>query len=282
MKLADAVRRLLGRSSAARRAEAHPAPPSFTPGSLLAGRSALVTGAGRNIGRAIALEMAREGAMVVFTERDADRAARLEQDLAGLGAPCRGFLLDASDVEQGRLLCSELEAAGIVTDVLVNNAALQVERTFAELEPGDWRRSFEANVVGPLELSRRVARNLTAAGRPGSILFVTSTHQWEPAYWPAYSSSKAALGMLIRELAADLAPRGIRVNGVAPGWVTEERRTSHHSLLHGTTIDPVYVGRAAVALSSEHVSRYTTGAVLVVDAGLSLINSRIAPPAKRP
>lgn len=274
MNLLTSVRRLLGRTRRSRERPAPHPPAAVLAGALLEGRCALVTGAGRNIGRAIALEMARQGATIVFTERDPDRATALERELTDMGARCHGLALDAADAEQIPALCRQLDTMGLVVDLLVNNAALQLERGTLELETGDWRRSYEANVIGPAQLSRATARTLIAAGRPGDILFITSTHQWEPARWPAYSTAKAALGMLVREMAAELAPHGIRVNGIAPGWVSEDRRTSRFSLLHGTTIDPVYIGRAAVSLASDHVSRYTTGAVLVVDAGLSLINSR--------
>ena len=113
----------------------------------------------------------------------------------------------------------------------------------------------------------------------GSILFITSIHQWAVARWPAYSSSKAALGMAIKELALDLAPHGIRVNGIAPGWVeTDEYGELVHdpyTPLYHKTIDPCYIGRGAVFLASEYFSQHTTGSVLKIDGGLSLFNHRV-------
>ncbi len=253
----------------------YPAAPPL-PGELLAGRCALITGAGRNIGRAVALEMARQGATILFTEIDPGRCAALAEELAQLGVRQHGFALDAAEPDQAALLHQQIAALGLTVDLLVNNAALQLEQRFLALDAAGWQRSLTANIIGPAQLSRTVARALIAAGRPGSILFITSTHQWEPALWPAYSSAKAALGMLIQEMAAELAAHSIRVNGIAPGWVTEEQQISRFSLLHGSTIDPLYIGRAAVFLASEHHSRYTTGAVLTVDAGLSLRNGRVA------
>ncbi|MBK7181065.1 MAG: SDR family oxidoreductase [Chloroflexi bacterium] len=275
MNLPAALRRSLARwTKGQRRPSPYPVTPPLST-DLLAGRCALITGAGRNIGRAIALEMARQGATILFTETDPERTAVLERELVQMGIPCWGFSMDAADAEQMPALSQKIEALGLTVDLLVNNAALQVERRFLDLATTDWQRSFTANVIGPAQLSRTITAALIAAGRPGSILFITSIHQWEPALWPAYSSAKAGLGMLIQEMAAELAPHGIRVNGIAPGWVTEERQISRFSLLHGSTIDPVYIGRAAVFLASEHHSRYTTGTVLTVDAGLSLLNSRI-------
>lgn len=269
------LRRIIFRVRGHRQAVTPHPPAPLLPGQLLAGRCALITGAGRNIGRAIALEMARQGATILFTEIDPGRASALAEELTHLGARQHGFVLNAGDAANIASLHQQVRGLGLTVDLLVNNAALQLEQGFLALEAADWQRSFAANITGPAQLSRTVASDLIAAGQPGSILFITSVHQWEPALWPAYSSAKAALGMLIQEMAAELAAHCIRVNGIAPGWVTEDRRTSHFSLLHRSTIDPVYIARAAVFLASEHCSRYTTGTVLTVDAGLSLLNSRI-------
>ena len=93
----------------------------------------------------------------------------------------------------------------------------------------------------------------------------------------AYSASKAAVGMLVRELAVDLAPFGIRVNAVAPGAVDNSGRESDERaiLLYRTPMNPVYIARAIAFLASDHHSAFTTGATLTVDAGLSLFNHRV-------
>jgi NAD(P)-dependent dehydrogenase (short-subunit alcohol dehydrogenase family) len=220
--------------------------------------------------------MARQGATILFTEIDAGRKSTLAEELTREGVRQHGFALNVGDAANIASLQQQIRWLGLTVDLLVNNAALQPEESFLALEADDWQRSLAANVIGPAQLSRALASDLIATGKPGSILFTSSIHQWEPALWPAYSSAKAALGMLIQEMAAELAGHGIRVNGIAPGWVTEDRRVSRFSLLHGSTIDPVYIGRAAVFLASEHCSRYTTGTVLTVDAGLSLRNSHVA------
>ena len=111
---------------------------------------------------------------------------------------------------------------------------------------------------------------------PGCIIFLTSIHQWILRRAVSYSATKAALGMIVKELAIDLAPYGIRVNGIAPGWVDEDV-TGHpypydRPVLHGSSINPRYIGRAVVYLSSDYFSRFTTGTVLQVDGGLSLGN----------
>ena len=100
-----------------------------------------------------------------------------------------------------------------------------------------------------MHLTQGIASGMKAKGG-GAIVFITSVHQWVVRRIPSYSASKAALGMIIKELAVELAPYHIRVNGIAPGWVEEddEGRTlvSHFSLLNRTSINPAYIGRAAV------------------------------------
>lgn len=274
MNLPGVLRRILaGWIRSQRRPDPYPAAPPLS-GELLAGHCVLITGAGRNIGRAIALEMARQGATILFTETNPERAASLEREMAQMGVRSWGLPQDAADPGQIPALCHAIKALGMTVDLLVNNAALQVEKGFLALEATEWQRSCTANIIGPSQLSRAIAAALIADRRSGSILFITSVHEWEPSLWPAYSSAKAALGMMIREMAVELAPHDIRVNGIAPGWVTEDCRISRLSPLHGSSIDPVYIGRAAVFLSSEHHSRYTTGTVLTVDAGLSLLSNR--------
>jgi NAD(P)-dependent dehydrogenase (short-subunit alcohol dehydrogenase family) len=110
----------------------------------------------------------------------------------------------------------------------------------------------------------------------GSIIFITSIHQWTIRRFLSYSSSKATLGMIVKELALELAPYSIRVNGIAPGHVEEDKNgntiTHKYTPLYKSSINPCYIGRAAVYLSSDFFSRFTTGTVLKVDAGLSLYN----------
>jgi NAD(P)-dependent dehydrogenase (short-subunit alcohol dehydrogenase family) len=238
----------------------------------LAARTALITGAGRNIGRGIALEMARHGAEVLFTDIDAASVASLQAELEASGARARGWVSDIGQAEDVDLLSENLRREGALVDVLVNNAGIDAGGGVLTLQREDVRRVFETNVFGPLQLTRNVTRELVAAGRPGSVLFLTSVHAQSTSTRPAYSASKAALTALVRELAHELAPHGIRVNGIAPGGVTateaDELPPFAGARLLGSYIHPLYIARAAVYLSAEHYSRFTTGTVLTVDAGL--------------
>jgi NAD(P)-dependent dehydrogenase (short-subunit alcohol dehydrogenase family) len=255
-------------------------PPVIHESQFLKSRNILITGAGPNIGRSIALEVAGQGANVFFTEIDAERRASLEAELAAYPVQSRGFLSDVTNKDDTSSLLAGLEDEDITIDLLVHNAKLQLPGGATETQdPDDWQRVFQTNVFGPVEMSRQVAARMIHNQIPGSIIFITSVHQWLVGRWPSYSASKAALNMVIKEMAADLAPHGIRVNGIAPGAVKTDPagkpKPFPHALLHETTILPEYIGRAAVYLGSDYFSRYTTGTVLTVDNGLSLYSHRV-------
>lgn len=246
---------------------------------LLDGRKALVTGAGRNIGRAIAFEMAAQGATVNFTDREEALVSKLGAELEKFGRGSRGFVSDIRDEEAIELLCSTLEREKADIDLLVNNVGTEGAGFRGDVDPLDRRNMldvFHTNLLGPAELTRRVANAMIRDGRHGSVLFLSSIHQWGIRGIPAYSASKGAIGMLVRELAVEWAPKGIRVNGIAPGYVALDRKgkPARHPFtpLHKTAVDPRHIGRAAVYLASDYFSRHTTGSVLKIDGGLSLYN----------
>jgi len=262
-------------------------PPVLFPGSsadrnLLDGRTVLVTGGAGTIGRGVAVESAKQGANIVIVDTDDEARIRLEQDLAGYPGWVRGFNADLSRNAAAGELCETLEKENILIDVLVNNVGIQHEtRSILDFHKDEWQETFATNVIGPMHLTHRIARSMVDSNRRGSILFISSIHQWVISRWASYSASKGALGMIIKELAVDLAPYGIRVNGIAPGWVAEDTsgkpRRQRVAPLHQTSIRPCYIGRAAVYLAADHYSFHTTGSVLKIDAGLSLYNHLLQP-----
>jgi len=247
------------------------------PHRLLEGRQVLITGAGRNIGRYAAQEMAAHGARVYLVDVDADACRRVEAEIPdGAG---HGFVCDTSKTDDIDALWRSLEGAGARIDVLVNSASHQPGyHGLMDSDPGLWERTFATNIHGPVHLTRLVARRLAERKQPGSIVFISSVHQWITGGWPAYSASKSALAMLVKELALELAPLAIRVNAIAPGWVAEasdhDSLAFDHAPLGGRAIPPRYIGRTATLLAADHYSAFTTGSVVQVDAGLSLRSYR--------
>jgi NAD(P)-dependent dehydrogenase (short-subunit alcohol dehydrogenase family) len=255
--------------------EAGPAVPMG--GKLLSGKNALVTGAGRNIGRSIALEMAGQGANILFLESDKERCVKLQQELREYGVISKGFISDVSKTEDIETLHSFLVQEKMVIDILVNNVGTQFEKDdIQHFDLAKWNEIYRSNVFGPMYLTKHVSGLMISRNIQGCILFVTSIHQSVPGKWICYSSTKGALGMIVKELSLDLASHGIRVNGIAPGWVSEDERDTpcnfKYAPLHKTSINPCYIGRAAVYLASDYFSRFTTGSVITIDAGLSLFH----------
>lgn len=258
-----------------------PEPSVVIDNQLLAGKNVLITGAARNIGRSIALEMAKQGANIFFTDLVREGCEDLEKELSFYPVKSRGFVSDISKTEDNDYLFNYLVENKIIIDTLVNNVGIQFETSqIKDLDLGEWHKTFNTNVFGPMYLTKIISQMMINHQIHGSIIYITSIHQWELVRWPSYSSSKAALGMIIKELALELATSGIRVNGIAPGWVAEDEQgnsLSHsYTPLHNSSIKPCYIGRAAVYLASDYFSNFTTGIVLKIDAGLSLYNHRYA------
>lgn len=246
---------------------------------LLDKKNVLITGAGQNIGRAIAREMGAEGASIYFTDLDEALVKKLSRELSDEGVVTKGFVSDIRNGKAVDLLSSTLKSENISIDILVNNIGTEGTGFRFDVDPLDQenlRDLFETNFFGPVELTRKVAGGMLKEGRGGSLLFLTSIHQWVVRGIPGYSASKGALAMLVKELAVELAPGGIRVNGIAPGYVALDPKGKpirhEYTPLHNTSIDPDYIGRAAVYLASDYFSRHTTGTILKVDGGLSLYN----------
>jgi len=239
---------------------------------LLLGRNVLVTGAGRNIGRSIALEMAHEGASIYFTDLDQAAVARLQGELATSGTRTRGLVSDVSKASDINALYAFLHAEGVIVDILVNNVGVARGGGLQTLTMADLHAVFDTNVVGPLQLTQYVIKTLIAGARPGTVLFISSVHDRSTGSSLAYAASKAAIAMIVRQLAFELAPHRIRVNGIAPGAVDVNAKNqlppSPGSMLVGSCIHPSYIGRAAVYLASDYFSQFTTGSMLTVDAGL--------------
>ena len=244
---------------------------------LLSGKNVLITGVGKNIGRSIALEMAEQGANIFFTEIDKERCSQLETELNYYNVISKGFLSDISKVENIDSLYNYLLQNGIIIDILVNNVGIEIDtKTILKFNWEEWIKVFDTNIFGPMYLIKLISQMMIDNNNHGSIIFITSIHQWMIRRYSSYSASKAALGMIIKELAIDLSPHNIRVNGIAPGYVREDENGktiyNKHTPLYKSSINPCYIGRAAVYLASDYFSKFTTGTVIKIDAGLSLYN----------
>jgi NAD(P)-dependent dehydrogenase (short-subunit alcohol dehydrogenase family) len=242
---------------------------------LLEGKNALITGAGQNIGRSIALEMAGQGANIFFTDIHEERGRKLEKQLNQFEVTAKWFHSDISRTEDIEELGKAVSREQREIHILVNNVGIQPSPSpIRNMPKEEFPRIFGTNVFGPIYLTKIISQMMIEKQTQGSIIFMTSIHQDTLRGAASYSSSKAALTMVIKELAMELAAFQIRVNGIRPGGVWEDDegnpRPFKKSPLHGTTIAPSYIGRGAVYLASDYFSKFTTGTILTIDGGLSL------------
>src|SRR6201982_4011499 len=244
--------------------------------------AALVTGAGNGIGRAIAQALVGEGGRTIFADINpqtvtaaGDSAARPE-----LAVPWVGDLADPKACEA--LLADAISAVGQVTH-FVHSASPPRREADHALAVGQetWERMRAVNVEARFHLALELARKLIATKQPGSFLFLTSLPAEPRRTLPHYSAAKAAMAMLVKELAKTLGRFGIRVNALVPGaiaaggFVADPALARHIPL--GRLAQAEDSAPMALAVLSNKLSGYVTGASIAVDGGLSLTNW-FAPP----
>jgi 3-oxoacyl-[acyl-carrier protein] reductase len=246
----------------------------------LTGKSALVTGGSRGIGRAIALRLARQGADLAFSYRgNAEAAAETVAAIEALGR--RGLNVQADVREQEAaeaLVKAALEAFGKV-DILVNNAGITRDDLIMRMSAENWRDVLETNLFGAFWTTKAVTRPMLKARR-GRIVNITSVSGQAGQMGQAnYSSAKAGLIGLTKATARELASRGITCNAVAPGFVLTELTENLSEAIQAELIARTPLGRFgtveeiadAVAFLASDEARYITGQVLAVDGGLVMM-----------
>jgi NAD(P)-dependent dehydrogenase (short-subunit alcohol dehydrogenase family) len=242
---------------------------------LLVGKAGLVTGAGRGIGRGIALELARAGADVAVLSRNPTELKSVAAQIRDLGH--RAVSITA-DVQDPRSLTSALHYVWQALpriEILVNNAGVLTFAKFWEYGEGEYRRMIDTNLTGAFLASQLTARYWLKEGIRGSIVNVASVES-EIAYpdQAPYAASKGGLLALTRVLAKELGPAGIRVNAVGPGPIDTPmsqrfRAASEAGVVFGRLGSPSEVGSVVVFLASEMAS-FVTGTILYVDGGYML------------
>ena len=240
---------------------------------------AIVTGAGRGIGRGIALRLAREGAHVLVNyAHSAAGAEEIAHRIGELGRQSITFRADVSVADEVRAMVTKTVAVFGRLDVLVNNAGVDPHVPFLDMTEEQWDWVMDTNLKGNFLCSQAAAREMVKAGG-GKIVVIGSIHSiLSYPHITAYASSKGALSTMTRQLALELAPYHINVNCVAPGGVDVEKFYSvipdydphmfDHEIPLGFLGQPDDIGAAVAFLASDD-ARYITGQVLFVDGGTS-------------
>jgi 3-oxoacyl-[acyl-carrier protein] reductase len=248
----------------------------MTPIGLFRGERALVTGSASNIGRAMALALAREGAYVRCVDIDAARNAATVEAIIAAGGSAEAATADLSTVDGWR---GALPPQDQPIHLLVHSASPPRRESDGPLTVSEavWDGMVNTNVRSGFFIARELGRRMKASGIKGRMLFVTSLHAESPRNIPHYSASKAGQTMVVKELARALGPAGIRVNALAPGAVpgggfNAAAFSFDGKIPLGRLGRPEDMADMALALLSDRFSGYVTGTTVAVDGGIALFN----------
>ena len=244
---------------------------------LLEGKVAIVTGASRGIGKAIAQQVIAQGAKVAFTYRSsAEAAAALEQELSAGGGTVKGFQSDAASMTDAERLVGEVVEAFGTVDIVINNAGITDDTLLMRMTEEQWDRVISVNLKSCFNLTKAVMRTMLKA-RSGSIVNISSVVGVQGNAGQAnYAASKAGILGFTKSVALELGSRNIRCNAIAPGFIETEMTAKLDAdtvqgwrdaipLKRGGT--PEDVANLCVFLASD-MSAYITGQTLNVDGGM--------------
>ena len=243
---------------------------------LFAGEAALITGAARGIGAAIARALAEEGARVFLTDIEGEAVEAVGQALAKSGSRVEVLPGDLRDpAAADKIIDSAIERLGPMS-IMVHAASPAFSGSALELSDGVWNDMLAVNLQAGYRIARRLGNVMSAQGIKGRMLFVTSLHTQTPRGNPAYSAAKAGMTMMMKEFAKVLGPRGIRVNAIAPGLIATNWYPEAEPIVQATPLQrigsPDEIAGMAVALLADRFSSFVTGTIVTVDGGLSLHN----------
>jgi len=246
----------------------------------LEGKVAVITGAASGIGKAIALEMARQGAAVVVNyHSDKDPGQPVVDEITGKGGKGIALQADVSKSDEvNRLVQQVVEQLGKI-DVLVNNAGIEQSSPFLEKTEQEWDQVLAVDLKGPFLCAQAAARDMVRRKAPGTIINISSVHE-EIAFpgYASYCAAKGGLRMLCRDMALELAPHKINVVNIAPGAIAtpinketlqdpEKMDALNKEIPLGRVGQPEEVAKLAAYLASDDAA-YITGTTVVIDGGL--------------
>jgi 3-oxoacyl-[acyl-carrier protein] reductase len=246
---------------------------------LLEGKTALITGAARGIGKAIAIEFAKNGANVAFTDLKYDENAQnTEKEIAAFGVKAKGYASDASKFEETQLVVDAIKGDFGQIDILVNNAGITMDTLLMRMTEQQWDAVINVNLKSVFNFTKAV-QPIMLKQRSGSIINMSSVVGVSGNAGQAnYSASKAGMIGFTKSVAKELGSRGVRSNAIAPGFIITEMTdklpedvkaewAKQIPLRRGGT--PEDVAKACIFLGSD-LSQYITGQVLHVCGGMNM------------
>lgn len=244
----------------------------------LKGKNALVTGAGRGIGKACALQLAKSGANLIINDLKNNPDLEItKNEILNKGVLCSMITTDVSIRDECEMLVEEISKKKTSIDILISNPALSVREDFLKQSPKEFERIIQTTLTSGFHISQLIAQTMVKGGNRGKILFISSVHAEMPiAQSAAYGCAKAGLNHLVKTISVELSSHRINVNAIQPGWIDTpgEHESFSNEIIEyeasklpwgrmGTADE---IAQAACFLVSEQ-SDYITGSILTVDGG---------------